>query len=127
MRAGTGMAFARIGLAAKRIRRASHRSRGLVADPSAATIIEADVEMHDTKIARQSQVQVPAEICLRCFNQQQQFAFPFLVYCAHNEMLALFRSSHEYVTFVCAPEQLENVLHTLQKEARQSGSAAVRS
>ena len=77
--------------------------------------------MHDTKIARRSQVQIPADVCLRCFNSQQQLAFPFLVYCAHHETLALFHSPQEYVTFACAPEQLEGVLHTLQRESR-SGS-----
>ena len=81
--------------------------------------------VHDTKIARQNQVQIPAEICLRCFNQQQQLGFPFLVYCGHHEMLALFHSPREYVTFVCAPEQLEGVLHMLQKESARRADASL--
>ncbi|HEX6998165.1 MAG TPA: hypothetical protein VF322_08465 [Gammaproteobacteria bacterium] len=70
--------------------------------------------MYDIKVARHKQVPIPEEVCLRCFNAQQQLGFPFLVYCAHTEVLAVIHSSEEYVTFHCAPEQLAGVLRKLQ-------------
>jgi len=75
------------------------------------------------KLARQKQVSIPIGICLSCFNAQQQFRFPFLVYCPHSETLAVIRQPDEHATFQCAPAQLENVLHQLGKggEARHLG------
>ena len=62
------------------------------------------------KLARSKPIQVPDGVCLQCFNEQQRFAFPFLVYCAHSESLALVRSADESVTFHCKPAQLPGVL-----------------
>jgi hypothetical protein len=64
------------------------------------------------RVARDT-LQVPEDVCLACFNSQQQFTFPFLVYCAHNEALAIVRSTHESTTFRCKPEQLEVVIGKL--------------
>jgi hypothetical protein len=55
-------------------------------------------------------IQIPEGICLQCFNEQQRFAFPFLVYCEHAELLALVRSADENATFHCKPAQLAAVL-----------------
>jgi hypothetical protein len=62
------------------------------------------------KLARSSSIQVPEGICLQCFNSQQRFTFPFLVYCEHSELLALVRSAVESTTFSCKPAQLRSVL-----------------
>jgi hypothetical protein len=72
------------------------------------------------KVARDA-VEVPSDICLSCFNSQQQFTFPFLVYCSHNEALAVVRSAHESTTFRCKPEQLEVVLDKLRKKGGEGG------
>jgi hypothetical protein len=61
-------------------------------------------------LARLKPVQVPDGICLQCFNSQQRFTFPFLVYCPHSESLALVRSGTESATFNCKPAQLPGVL-----------------
>jgi hypothetical protein len=66
------------------------------------------------KVARQTAVKVPPNICLQCFNAQQQFAFPFLVYCPHRQVLGVVRGPDEHATFECAPEQVEAVLAKLQ-------------
>lgn len=66
------------------------------------------------KVARQKQVSVPVGVCLSCFNEQQQFAFPFLVYCPHSETLAIMSAPDEHATFQCAPSQLKTVLEQLQ-------------
>jgi hypothetical protein len=58
-------------------------------------------------------MEVPEGICLQCFNSQQRFAFPFLVYCPHSELLALVRSAVESATFSCKPGQLPGVLEKL--------------
>ena len=58
-------------------------------------------------------MQIPEGICLQCFNSQQRFALPFLVYCPHSESLALVRSADESATFNCKPEQLPGVLAKL--------------
>jgi hypothetical protein len=58
-------------------------------------------------------VDVPAGVCLQCFNEQQRFAYPFLVYCVHGELLALVQSAHESTTFHCKPQQLRAVLAKL--------------
>jgi hypothetical protein len=62
------------------------------------------------KLARLKPIQVPDGVCLQCFNSQQRFAFPFLVYCPHSELLALVRSADESATFNCKPAQLPGVL-----------------
>ena len=64
-------------------------------------------------LARSNPIQVPAGVCLQCFNEQQRFTFPFLVYCPHSESLALVRSALESATFSCKPEQLPSVLAKL--------------
>jgi hypothetical protein len=66
------------------------------------------------KVARQKQVSVPIGVCLSCFNEQQQFTFPFLVYCHHSETLAVMSAPDEHATFQCAPSQLKTVLEQLQ-------------
>jgi hypothetical protein len=66
------------------------------------------------KVARQKQLSVPIGVCLSCFNEQQQFAFPFLVYCPHSETLAVMSAPDEHATYRCAPSQLESVLAQLQ-------------
>ncbi|HUQ52801.1 MAG TPA: hypothetical protein VM692_11310 [Gammaproteobacteria bacterium] len=55
-------------------------------------------------------IRTPDGVCLQCFNSQQRFAFPFLVYCEHSESLALVRSAEESTTFHCKPAQLAGVL-----------------
>jgi hypothetical protein len=59
-------------------------------------------------------IQVPEGVCLQCFNSQQKFSFPFLVYCEHSESLALVRSADESATFNCKPEQLAGVMAKIQ-------------
>jgi hypothetical protein len=66
------------------------------------------------KVARYKQLEIPPGVCLRCFNAQQQFAFPFLVYCNHHETLAVMRTPDKHMTFACAEHQLQAVLHKLQ-------------
>ena len=65
------------------------------------------------RIAR-NRVAIPPRICLECFNSQQQFAFPFLVYCSHNRALAVLHNPDENATFECAPEQLEGIIQKLK-------------
>ena len=69
------------------------------------------------KLARQKQVTIPVGVCLACFNAQQQLRYPFLVYCSHNETLAVILGPDEHSTFQCAPRQLENVLRQLRRSA----------
>lgn len=69
------------------------------------------------KLARQTQTTIPIGVCLGCFNEQQQLRYPFLVYCSHNEMLAVIRGPDEHATFQCAPAQLDNVLAQLGQSA----------
>jgi hypothetical protein len=69
------------------------------------------------KPARSKSIQVPAGICLQCFNSQQRFAFPFLVYCPHSESLALVSSAETNTTFPCKPAQLAGVVAKLSKGA----------
>jgi hypothetical protein len=60
-------------------------------------------------------VEVPEGVCLQCFNEQQRFGFPFLVYCVHSEQLALVRSPQDNATFPCKPRQLRSVLAKLSE------------
>jgi hypothetical protein len=64
-------------------------------------------------LARSKPIQIPDRVCLRCFNSQQRFAFPFLVYCPHSECLALISSPLESAIFDCKPAQLPAVLNKL--------------
>jgi hypothetical protein len=64
-------------------------------------------------VSRSKSIKIPDGICLKCFNSQQQFAFPFLVYCPHSERLALVRSADDSATFPCKPSQLAQVLAKL--------------
>jgi hypothetical protein len=65
------------------------------------------------KVTRSSSIEVPEGICLQCFNSQQRFTFPFLVYCPHSELLALVHSAQENATFPCKPGQLAGVIAKL--------------
>jgi hypothetical protein len=65
------------------------------------------------KVARSKAIQVPEGICLQCFNAQQRFTFPFLVYCPHSELLALVSSAEDSSTFPCKPGQLAGVIAKL--------------
>ena len=44
------------------------------------------------------------------------FTFPFLVYCAHSELLALVTSAQESTTFPCKPAQLAGVIAKLSNK-----------
>ena len=65
-------------------------------------------------LARSHPVSVPEGVCLQCFNSQQRFAFPFIVYCAHSECLALVSSAVDSATFHCTPAQLPGVIAKLE-------------
>jgi hypothetical protein len=56
---------------------------------------------------RSTPIQIPEGVCLR-------FAFPFIVYCAHSECLALVRSALDSATFPCTPAQLPGVIAKLE-------------
>src|SRR5690606_12969724 len=60
-------------------------------------------------------VQVPSGICIGCFNAQQQFRFPFLLYCEHHAVLAVAYSRTEHVSFPCDPAQLPEMVEKLRK------------
>jgi hypothetical protein len=64
-------------------------------------------------LSRSKPIRVPDGICLQCFNSQQRFTFPFLVYCEHAELLALVRAADDNVTFPCKPAQLASVIAKL--------------
>ena len=64
-------------------------------------------------VTRSKPIQVPEGICLQCFNSQQRFTFPFLVYCPHSELLALVSSAEDSATFPCKPGQLAGVIAKL--------------
>ena len=64
-------------------------------------------------VTRSKPIQVPEGICLECFNSQQRFAFPFVVYCPHSELLALVSSAEDNATFPCKPGQLAGVIAKL--------------
>jgi hypothetical protein len=68
------------------------------------------------KLSRSNSIQVPEGICLQCFNSQQRFTFPFLVYCPHSELLALVTSAQESTTFPCKPAQLAGVIAKLSNK-----------
>jgi len=65
------------------------------------------------KVTRSKTIQVPDGICLQCFNSQQRFTFPFVIYCEHSELLALVHSADDNMTFHCKPEQLAGVIAKL--------------
>jgi hypothetical protein len=65
--------------------------------------------------ARPGAVEIPAGVCLQCFNEQQRFGFPFLIYCVHSQQLALVRSAQDHATFPCKPRQLRSVLAKLSE------------
>jgi hypothetical protein len=65
------------------------------------------------KVTRSKPIHIPEGICLQCFNAQQRFTFPFLVYCPHSELLALVHSAENSATFPCKPAQLAGVLAKL--------------
>jgi hypothetical protein len=73
--------------------------------------------VENSKVVRQQRVAKPDDVCLRCFNGQQQLRFPFLIYCEHHEVLALIGSPHESATFRCAPAQLQALLARLDPRA----------
>ena len=56
----------------------------------------------------------PSAVCANCFNEQQRFSFPFVVYCPHRRQLALVHSRHEFATFECAPNQLRRIVDRLK-------------
>jgi hypothetical protein len=62
---------------------------------------------------RSKHIEVPEGICLQCFNEQQRFTFPFLVYCPHSEVLALVSAADDNATFPCKPAQLASVIAKL--------------
>ena len=64
-------------------------------------------------VSRPTGVELPPGVCLQCFNEQQRFTYPFLVYCVHSESLALVQSAHESTTYSCNPQQLRAVLAKL--------------
>jgi hypothetical protein len=64
-------------------------------------------------VSRSKHIQIPEGVCLQCFNSQQRFAFPFLIYCPHSELLALVSSAEESTTFPCKPAQLAGVIAKL--------------
>ncbi len=66
-------------------------------------------------LAGSKPIEVPEGICLQCFNSQQRFTFPFLVYCEHSELLGLVTSAQESTTFPCKPVQLAGVIAKLSK------------
>jgi hypothetical protein len=64
-------------------------------------------------VSRSKAIEVPEGICLQCFNSQQRFTFPFLVYCPHAELLALVSAADDHTTFPCKPAQLAGVIAKL--------------
>ena len=66
-------------------------------------------------LAGSKPIEVPEGICLQCFNSQQRFTFPFLVYCDHSQLLGLVTSAQESTTFPCKPAQLASVIAKLSK------------
>ncbi len=76
-------------------------------------------------VERYQQVKVPAGVCLGCFNDQQQFAFPFLVYCSHGETLALIRTPSRHLTMTCSMDQLPAVVQSLKDAGTPVGNIAV--
>jgi hypothetical protein len=67
-------------------------------------------------------IEIPDGVCMQCFNMQQQFRFPFLVYCEHKRVLAVMRSAREYTTFECAPNQLQAVIAKLGETGLAAGA-----
>ena len=65
-------------------------------------------------MATSNSIELPEGICLCCFNEQQYFTFPFMVYCRHGRVLAVIHGRREHATFPCAPRQLQAVTDRLQ-------------
>jgi hypothetical protein len=97
------------------IHRRAGRPSKLHEPPSGATATPSVV-----KVTRSTSIEVPEGICLQCFNSQQRFTFPFLVYCPHSELLALVHSAQESATFPCKPGQLAGVIAKLSKGANNA-------
>jgi hypothetical protein len=70
------------------------------------------------KVFLANHVEVPAEVCPRCFNEQQRFAFPFVIYCAHREKLCVMSTPKDHVAFDCEPGQLPVVMRRLERELK---------
>jgi hypothetical protein len=68
-----------------------------------------------TTSALRNAVQIPPRICLACFNAQQQFAFPFLVYCEHHAVLAVAHSRTDHEAFACEPGELSKMRQKFQR------------
>jgi hypothetical protein len=62
---------------------------------------------------------LPMGVCLACFNEQERFSFPFVVYCPHKRTLALVHGKREHATFECAPNQLQLIVSRLRKNHPQ--------
>jgi len=56
---------------------------------------------------------------MACFNEQERFFFPFVVYCPHQRTLALVHDKQEHATFECAPDQLKLIVNRLKKNHPQ--------
>lgn len=67
-------------------------------------------------MVRPRAVAVPEGVCLRCFNEQQRRTFPFLVYCSHQEVLALVSSAGDNTIYACSPAQVSSVIAKLSTE-----------
>jgi hypothetical protein len=60
------------------------------------------------------ELELPPGVCTACFNEQQRFSFPFLVYCRHGRTLALVENRHKHATFECEPGRLNLVVDRLK-------------
>lgn len=67
-------------------------------------------------------VEVPPGICLACFNEQEQFAFPFFVYCPHRAELALVHGRSDHTTFACKPSELKGMIREIERGALSAQS-----
>ena len=68
---------------------------------------------------------LPMGVCLACFNEQERFSFPFVVYCSHKRVLALVHGKREHATFECAPDQLRLIVNRLRKSHPQLDATQV--
>lgn len=62
--------------------------------------------------------EVPMGICLRCFNSQEQYRFPYAVYCEHNEVFAIVSAPSDYKTVACKPGEYQKLLKKLEFSTR---------